>query len=162
MGVAGSHGGWAGGAAYDWTMIQAQFTVELPAACPPDEALRRLLDLRAHDRLIPLTRVTPAVSADELVVGSRFVGRTAVGRFGFNDHMRIEALTFDPAAAAIAKRGRVIRGVVQVTATPSETGSAVRWEQTVHLPWLPGFLQSTAARVLRVGYRRVLARLLAG
>ena len=106
--------------------------------------------------------MTPAVPADELTPGSRFVGRTAVGRFGFNDHMRIEALTFDPAAATIAKRGRVIRGVVQVTATPSATGSVVHWEQSVHLPWLPGFLQPTAARVLRAGYRRVLARLLAG
>ncbi|HSO71002.1 MAG TPA: SRPBCC family protein [Arachnia sp.] len=144
-------------------MTRARFVVELHADCAPDEALRRLLDLRAHSRLIPLTRVTPAVSADELTVGSRFVGRTAVGRFGFNDHMRIEALTFAPhAAATIAKRGRVIRGVVQVSATPSATGSAVRWEQTVHLPWLPGFLQPTAARVLRAGYRRVLARLLAG
>jgi len=143
-------------------VTRARFTVELQADCAPDEALRRLLDLRAHNRHIPFTRVTPAVPADELTPGSRFVGRTAVGRFGFNDHMRIEALTFDPAAATIAKRGRVIRGVVQVTATPSATGSAVRWEQTVHLPWLPGFLQPTAARVLRVGYRRVLARLLAG
>lgn len=143
-------------------MTRARFTVELHADCAPDEALRRLLDLRAHNRHIPFTRVTPAVSADELAPGARFVGRTAVGRFGFNDHMRIEALTFDPAAATIAKRGRVIRGVVQVTATPSATGSVVRWEQSVHLPWLPGFFQPTAARVLRVGYRRVLARLLAG
>ena len=143
-------------------MIQAQFTVELPAACPPDEALRRLLDLRAHTRVIPFTRVTPAVSADELTPGSRFVGRTAVGRVGFDDPMRIESLTFDPAAATIVKLGRVIRGDVQVSATPSGTGSAVRWEQRVHLPWLPGFLQPTAARVLRAGYRRVLVRLLAG
>ncbi|MBB1511318.1 SRPBCC family protein [Tessaracoccus sp. MC1627] len=144
-------------------MIRAHFTVELPAACPSDQALRRLLDLRAHDRLIPLTRVTLAVSADELTVGSRFVGRTGVGRFGFDDHMRIEALTFAPdAAATIVKRGRVIRGVVQVTARPSAGGSAVRWEQSVHLPWLPELLQPTAARVLRAGYRRVLVRLLAG
>lgn len=143
-------------------MIRAHFTVELPAACPPDQALRRLLDLRAHDRLIPLTRVNPAVSAEELTVGSRFVGRTGVGRFGFDDHMRIEALGFEPAAATIVKRGRVIRGVVHASAEPSATGSVVRWEQSVHLPWLPGFVQPTAARVLRAGYRRVLARLLAG
>ena len=100
-------------------MIRAHFTVELPAACPPDQALRRLLDLRAHDRLIPLTRVNPAVSAEELTVGSRFVGRTGVGRFGFDDHMRIEALGFEPAAATIVKRGRVIRGVVHASAEPS-------------------------------------------
>ena len=142
-------------------MNRAGFVVELTADCAPGEALRRLLDLRAHSRLIPLTRVSPAVSADELTAGSRFVGRTAVGRFGFDDAMRIEALSFAPdAAATIVKLGRVIRGVVQVTAVPTDTGSGVRWEQSVHLPWLPGVLQPAAARVLRVGYRRVLARLL--
>lgn len=143
-------------------MLRARFTVELQATCTPDEALRRLLDLRAHNRHIPFTRVTPSVAADELSPGSRFVGRTAVGPLGFDDPMRIESLTFEPAAATIVKRGRVIRGDIRVTATPSPTGSAVRWEQSVHLPWLPGFLQTTAARVLSSGYRRVLVRLLAG
>ncbi len=142
-------------------MTRARFVVELPAECTPDEALRRLLDLRAHNRHIPLTRVTPAVSADELTPGFRFTGRTAVGPFGFDDPMRIETISFTPAAATIAKLGRAIRGDVRVRATPSATGSVVRWEQSVHLPWLPGFLQPTAARVLRSGYRRVLARLLA-
>ncbi|MHA6523620.1 SRPBCC family protein [Tessaracoccus sp. G1721] len=141
--------------------VRARFVVEVAADCPPSEALRRVLDLRAHNRLIPLTRVSPAVSADELAVGSRFVGRTAVGRFGFDDPMRLESLTFEPADAIIVKLGRAIRGDVRVTATPSATGSVVRWEQSVHLPWLPGFLQPTAALVLRAGYRRVLSRLLA-
>lgn len=143
-------------------MTRARFTVELQADCAPDEALRRLLDLRAHNRHIPFTRVTPSVAADELAPGSRFVGRTAVGPLGFDDPMRIEALSLEPAAASIVKLGRAIRGVVRVTATPSVTGSVVRWEQSVHLPWLPEFLQPTAARVLRAGYRRVLGRLVAG
>lgn len=142
-------------------MTRARFVLELPADHAPDEALRRILDLRAHNRHIPLTRVTPAVSADDLTPGFRFTGRTAVGPLGFDDPMRIERLSFTPATASIAKLGRVIRGDVAVRVTPSPTGSLVRWEQSVHLPWLPGFLQPTAARVLRSGYRRVLARLLA-
>ena len=143
-------------------MTRAHFAGELPADCAPDVALRRLLDLRAHTRLIPFTRVTPAVAAEELVVGSRFVGRTGVGGLGFDDPMRIESLTFEPAAATIVKLGRAIRGDVRITATPTTTGSLVRWQQSVQLPWLPGFLQPTAARLLRAGYRGVLRRLLAG
>lgn len=141
---------------------RAWFVVEVPADCAPAEALRRVLDLRAHSRLIPLTTVTPALSARELAVGSRFVGRTAVGPVGFDDPMRIEELSFLPdAEARISKQGRVIRGDVRVRATPSPTGSLVRWEQSVHLPWLPGLLQPMAARALQFGYRRVLVRLLA-
>jgi len=140
----------------------AAFVVDLPASCPPDEALRRVLDLRAHSRLIPLTTVTPAVAADDLVTGLTFVGRTAVGRVGFDDPMRILSLSFDPPAARIVKEGRVIAGAINITVTPAATGSRVRWEQTVHLRWLPRPLQPVAARILREGYRRVLSKLLDG
>lgn len=139
----------------------ARFVVRLEAVCAPDEALRRVLDLRAHDRLVPLTRVTPAVPADELDVGSRFVGRTALGPVGFEDVMRIEQLTFAPEPqAVIVKEGRLLRGRVRVTATPSTRGSLVTWEQEVVLPWLPRPLHRVAATVMQAGYRRVLAALL--
>lgn len=137
------------------------FVIEVPIDLPPDEALRRVLDLRAHDRIIPLTRVSPAMRAEELSVGRRFVARTSLGPVGFDDPMRIEKLSFEPAAATIVKLGRVIRGVVTVRVVPSGIGGVVRWKQTVQLPWLPVILQPVAARVLRVGYRGVLRRLLA-
>lgn len=140
----------------------AGFVVELTADYPPAEALSRLLDLREHDRIIPLTRVTPAVPANELRAGSTFVARTAVGPLGFDDPMLVERISFEPAAARIVKQGRALRGGIDVRVVPSAAGSTVRWEQTVHLPWLPGILQPVAARVLRVGYRRVLGRLLGG
>jgi len=140
----------------------AGFVVELRTDLPPDEALRRVLDLRAHDRIIPLTRVTPAMPAGALTAGTRFVARTSLGPVGFDDPMRIEKLSFVPASATIVKLGRVIRGVVSVEVTSSAGACLVRWSQSVDLPWLPGVLQSAAARVLKAGYRRVLQRLLSG
>ncbi|GAA3870853.1 hypothetical protein [Tessaracoccus defluvii] len=140
----------------------AGFVVELRTDLPPDETLRRLLDLRAHDRIIPLTHVSPALSADELTPGTLFVARTALGPLGFDDPMRIESLTFAPAAATIHKLGRAIAGDIDITVTPTDGGAVVRWEQSTKLPWLPARLQSLAARILRCGYRRVLRRLLAG
>lgn len=122
-----------------------------------------MLDLRAHNRLVPLTTVSPAVAADELVVGSRFVGRTGVGPIRFDDLMRIEQLSFAPEArAVIVKEGRVLRGRVRVMATASARGSLVSWEQDVVLPWLPCALHPLAARMLAVGYRQVLTGLLEG
>ena len=141
-------------------MTGGVFTVDLRCDCPPGEALRRVLDLRAHTRLIPLTTVTPAVAANQLQPGFRFVARTGVGPLAFDDVMVVEEI--DAASARIAKQGRIIQGSIALGVTAEPGGSAVRWQQQVRLPWLPSFLQPAAACLLRFGYRRVLKRLLEG
>lgn len=139
-------------------MKGAAFTVGLQCDCSPGDALRRVLDLRAHTRLIPLTTVTPAVAADDLHPGFRFVARTGVGPVAFDDVMVVEEI--DETSARIVKQGRAIRGFIHLRVEPVPGGSAVRWHQEVRLPWLPGILQPAVARVLRLGYRQVLRRLL--
>ena len=143
----------------------ASFTVELTTALTPDEALLRILDLRQHDRIIPFTRVTPTMPADELAPGTEFVARTGLGRIGFDDVMRVEEIHIGApkaeASAVITKRARVIRGTIRLTITTTPASSHVRWHQTVRLPWLPGFAQGPATQVIRLGYRRVLSQLLA-
>lgn len=139
-------------------MNGAAFTVELRSHLPPREALLRVLDLRAHSRLIPLTVVTPAVAADELHAGFRFVARTGVGPVAFEDAMRVDEIR--GASARIVKENRVILGTIHLQISPAPGGSLVHWHQQVRLPWLPRFLQRPAAGVLRVGYRRILLRLL--
>lgn len=144
----------------------ASFTIELATPLTPDEALARVLDLRAHDKVIPLTRVSPAVPAEDLRPGSVFVGRTGIGPLAFDDPMMIERIgalgDAGGTGAVIVKQGRVLQGKVNLQITPDAPGSRVRWRQDVRLPWLPGIVQPLAARVLRLGYRQVLARLLAG
>lgn len=143
----------------------ASFTVEIACPCPPPEALRRVLDLHQHTRIIPLTVVAPALTLDDLVPGSQFVARTALGPVGFDDVMRVDELTLGEeipsARVGISKHGRAIRGTIVLTVMPTGDGSLVTWRQQVRLPWLPGVLQPLAARVLRVGYRAVLRKLLA-
>ncbi len=144
---------------------RASFTIEIECGCRPPEAIRRILDLREHSRVIPLTTVTPAVAADELRVGSQFVARTGLGPVGFNDVMRVEELRLGDdsptASARISKHSRAIRGSIRLLVTPMPGGSFVRWHHEVQLPWLPGFLQRPAAQVLKLGYRSVLGQLLA-
>lgn len=148
----------------------ASFTVQLATPLSPDEALARVLDLRVHDKVIPFTRVSPAVSAEDLKPGSVFVARTGVGPLGFDDPMMIEQIGAAPDAfagagstgAVIVKQGRVLQGRVALQITPDAAGSQVRWRQDVRLPWLPALVQPLAAQVLRLGYRQVLTRLLAG
>ncbi|GAA4898541.1 hypothetical protein GCM10025789_15610 [Tessaracoccus lubricantis] len=143
----------------------ASFTVEIACTCPPREALRRVLDLRQHSRIIPFTSVSPALTLDELAPGAEFIARTAVGPVGFDDVMRVDELTqgadFSAARVRISKHGRAIRGTILLTVMPIRDGSLVTWHQQVRLPWLPGFLQPLAARVIRAGYQAVLRKLLA-
>lgn len=142
----------------------AWFVVELTCPCSPADALSRVLDLRQHSRVIPLTTVSPALSFEELQVGSEFVARTALGSVGFDDVMTIDELDprdGDVLGVRIAKHGRAIRGSIHLTAEASPQGSVITWNQLVRLPWLPGFVQPLAARVLKIGYETVLKRLLA-
>lgn len=143
----------------------AAFVVELTAAADPDEIFSRLLDLRQHDRLVPLTRVTPALPAKDIRVGLRFVARSGVGPVGFHDPMMVQQLVrkgaHEPITVLIAKQGRVIQGLIEIEIIPTGAGSRLRWRQSVRLPWLPRSLQRGAARVLQLAYRRLLVRLLA-
>lgn len=144
---------------------QGSFTVHFDTPLAPEDALRRILDLRQHDRIIPFTRLTPTMAADQLRPGTEFVARTGIGPVGFNDVMRVERINLgddqSEAGALISKHGRVIHGTIQVTITPGTAGSHISWHQSVHLPWLPGFVHAPAVRIMRLGYRRVLSQLLA-
>lgn len=140
------------------------FTVRLQAQCPADQALSRVLDLRAHSQVIPLTTLTPAPAFSDLTPGFRFVARTALGPLGFDDPMVVEHIGTVPgrAAARLRKEGRAIRGRIRVDCRDTDGGgSALTWQQEVHLPWWPRSLHWMATPVLKIGYRRVLRQLLA-
>ena len=108
--------------------MRAGFIIELICDAPPDDVLRRVLDLRAHSRVIPLTRVTPEVAADQLAVGTVFVARTSVGPVGFDDPMRVDQLSFRPATAtpACGRRRDRHAGAWQTTSMLWPSGSSTK------------------------------------
>jgi hypothetical protein len=143
----------------------ASFTVHLDSTLPAPEAWRRVLDLDAHTAVIPLTTVTgEAMSAEELVPGSRFVARTAVGPVGFDDVMLVESITqpdADQAGTAwIQKEGSVVRGSIDLRITPAGAGSTVEWSQQIGVLGVPRFLDPVVARVAKAAYGSTLRRLL--
>ncbi len=144
----------------------ATFHVLLPSPLPAAEAWRRVLDLRAHDRLIPLTRVTSGMlAADELAAGSRFVARTGLGPIAFEDRMVVDELT-PPAGqgqglARIRKEGRVVRGSIELKVTPRAGGSVVDWRQEISVWGVPRALGWLTAGAGRAAYGMALRRLLA-
>lgn len=144
-------------------MARFRITIESPEAAPV--AWARVLDLRAHDRLVPLTRLTSgATSADQLQPGSRFIARTTLGPVRFDDPMVVDEIR-PPTAnlagrARIRKEGRVIRGVIELRVTPTSVGSRLEWEQEIRVRGVPRALGWVSAGAGRAAYGIVLRRLL--
>lgn len=146
--------------------IMSQFCVVLESDLAAADAWRRVLDLRMHSRVIPLTTVRgSALSADSLTAGSQFVARTAVGPVGFDDAMTVDEITAprdsSPGVARIRKEGKVIRGSIVLRVSPVAAGSRVEWRQEITVWRIPTLLEPLVARVAEQAYAAALRRLLA-
>jgi hypothetical protein len=144
----------------------ARFSVTVDSDLPAPEAWRRLLDLEAHTAVIPLTTVTgDALAARDLVDGSRFVARTALGPVGFDDVMVVESIAAPAATTAgrarIRKEGKVIRGDIDLLVTPTASGSTVEWSQRIGVRGVPALLDPVVAKVAGAAYGSTIRRLLA-
>jgi hypothetical protein len=143
----------------------AAFDVHIETHLPAAEAWRRVLDLRAHSAVIPLTTVTGAqLEAAALVPGSRFVARTALGPVGFDDVMVVDSIEQPTdgsgGRARIHKEGKLIRGTIDFRVTPQGAASTVDWAQQIRVRWVPRVADPLVARVARTAYGRALAELL--
>ena len=143
----------------------AAFDVHLDTDLPAAEAWRRVLDLRAHSEVIPLTTVTgEQMEAAALVPGSRFVGRTALGPVGFDDIMVVDSIDqptdTSGGRARIHKEGKLIRGTIDLRVTPHGPTSTVDWSQQISVRWVPRVADPVVARVARTAYRKALGQLL--
>jgi hypothetical protein len=143
----------------------AEFVLRAASRRPAAATFAHLVDWDAHSAAIPLTRLS---HGGDPGVGQRFVARTGVGRFGFDDPMRVEFLRPPagddpgdlPGAVEVAKLGRVITGRVGWTVTPVADGSVVEWRQQLRIPWLPGWFDPVVGLVGRVAYGAGLRSLL--
>ncbi|WP_460626263.1 SRPBCC family protein [Intrasporangium mesophilum] len=144
----------------------SQFSVVIDSELAAAEAWRRVLDLRMHSRVIPLTTVRgSALSADSLTAGSQFVARTAAGPVGFDDAMTVDEITAPrdgtPGVARIHKGGKVIRGSIVLRVSPRPPGSRVEWSQEIWVWGVPALLHPVVTAVARQAYAAALRRLLA-
>lgn len=144
----------------------AHFDIRIESSVPAPTAWGKVLDLRAHSDLIPLTSVTgEALEASDLRPGSRFTARTGVGPLAVHDRMVVESIE-QPSMGAVGtarirKHGRVIQGVMDLTVTPREGGSTIEWSQDIDVKGVPARAAPVVAAVARAAYAMVLKRLLA-
>lgn len=141
----------------------ARFTITLRSEVPAAQAWRRLLDVRRHGEVVPLTKITAPAFA-ELFAGAQFVARTGIGRLGFDDRMLI--VRFEPPApnspglAEIVKTGRAISGSIRAEVADATPGSLVRWEQEIWFAAFPHWLDPLVGAVARLAYGLALRALL--
>lgn len=143
----------------------AEFVIRATSPLPASVCFDRLVDWDAHSAAIPLTRLEHDGVAR---LGQRFLARTSLGRFGFDDPMVVELLRRPegdkpgdlPGVVEVAKLGRVIGGRVRWTVTPTATGADVQWTQRLHVGWLPRWLDPVVGAAGRLAYGSGLRRLL--
>jgi Polyketide cyclase / dehydrase and lipid transport len=115
----------------------ARFTAVVDSPAPPQRTWCALTDWPSHGRWVPLTDVrllTPSGPG----VGARFVGRTGVGRCGFDDPMEVvewrEPADGVPGRCRVVKQGRVVLGEASFEVAPGRSGgSTVAWTEDVEI-----------------------------
>lgn len=114
----------------------ATFVVGRDVDAPALDVWRTVTDWPAHGRWVPLTtvRLTRRTSGE----GTRFVGRTGIGRLGFDDPM--EVVRWQPpdgdaeGVATVRKQGRLVLGWAEVRVQPLGPGrSRVVWTEDVEI-----------------------------
>jgi len=129
-----------------------------------DRVWALVTDWPAHSRWIPLTRVTidpdsPARSG----IGTRFTGRTALGRAGFDDPMTVTEwqppANGQPGRCRVVKRGRWLAGWAEIEVQPAATGCRLSWTEDVRPRWTPRAADPVVSRVGKLLFERTLRRL---
>ena len=149
----------------------AHFLATVDVDASPAVTWAALVDWPSHGRWVPLTRVR-VVTASGAGVGARFVGRSGIGRLGFDDPM--EVVEWRPPTSevsgwcAVVKHGRVVLGTArfEVSALP-EGRSRVVWAEDVEVAPVRltrpfGGLLALAGRVAFTRTLRAMAREVAG
>ncbi len=142
------------------------FAVSRDVDAPAAQVWAALVDWPRHGTWVPLTRVRVTTATAE-GVGAGFVGRSGLGRLGFDDPMTVTAWQPPsgdrPGRCDITKTGRVVLGVASFTVTA--TGAAtcrVRWSETIEIAGLrrvplAGRVNDLVGRIAFAGVLRRMA-----
>ncbi len=147
------------------------FVATVEVAAPVADVWQRLVDWPAHSRWIPLTTVTTLTARPD-GVGARFVGRSAVGRFGFDDPMEVTEWlppgAGRPGRCALRKLGRVITGTAAFdVAAVSHDRTLVVWQEDIGVAptwltrWFGGVIAAAGRRAFAASIRAMGRELLA-
>lgn len=118
--------------------MQAEIRLHVDIDAAPEAVWSWVVDWPRQRQWIPFTTVSH-VDGPVLGVGTRLLARTAIGPFGFDDHLTVTALHV-PRTYEVLHTGRLVKGVGAFEVQPGgEAGEGSRfvWWERVDVPGGP-------------------------
>ena len=143
-------------------MADVSFTVQYEFSAPARELWDELVDWKAHEAWIPMTRVDDG-EGESTEIGHEFIAYSGPGKLALKDHMRVIECTWDDSSQSgrcvVEKLGPVLTGTPGFTVDAAGSGSSIDWFEDVKVPYLPQFLAPLAGKLGAVGFRHGMKRL---
>jgi carbon monoxide dehydrogenase subunit G len=132
-------------------MARVQFTVSRNLDLPAERVFAELIDWKAHEDWVPLTKVV--IHSGDGGAGTEFTATSGVGPLALPDRMRIDSLDAETMTVHVTKLGPVLTGTVELKVTPTGAASCrLDWFEDVRVPVLPQFLATPVGAAARQGF----------
>lgn len=132
-------------------MARVRFTVTRDLNLPADAVFAELIDWKAHEDWVPLTKVV--IHNGDGGAGTEFTATSGLGPLALPDRMRIDSLDAETMTVHVTKLGPVLTGIVELKVTPTgATSCRLDWFEDVRVPVLPQFLEAPVAAAARQGF----------
>lgn len=132
-------------------MARVRFTVTRDLNLPADAVFAELIDWKAHEDWVPLTKVV--IHSGDGGAGTEFTATSGLGPLALPDRMRIDSLDAETMTVHVTKLGPVLTGTVELRVTPTgATSCRLDWFEDVRVPVLPQFLATPVGAAARQGF----------
>jgi len=132
-------------------MARVQFTVTRDISLPAETVFAELIDWKAHEDWVPLTKVE--IHNGDGGAGTEFTATSGVGPLALPDRMRIDSLDADAMTVHVTKLGPVLTGIVELSVTSTGASTCrLDWFEDVRVPVLPQFLAAPVGAAARQGF----------
>lgn len=143
-------------------MASVRFDVVVDFGASSKVVWDELVDWKAHEAWIPLTRVQ-VDGEDPTVVGCTFTAWTGIGILALEDRMRVVECDWagesESGSCRVDKLGPVLWGHAGFTVVPTVGGSRVEWTEDVTMKYLPSVLAPVARLIGAAGFKLGMRRL---
>ena len=132
-------------------MAPVQFTVTRDIPLPADRVFAELIDWKAHEDWVPLTKVV--IHCGDGGAGTEFTATSGIRPLALPDRMRIDSLDAEAMTVHVTKLGPILTGTVELSVTSTgPTSCRLDWFEDVHVPVLPQFLAAPVGAAARQGF----------
>ena len=132
-------------------MARVQFTVSRNLDLPADRVFAELIDWKAHEDWVPLTKVV--IHSGDGGAGTEFTATSGIKPLALPDRMRIDTLDPESMTVHVTKLGPILTGTVELSVTSTGSNSCrLDWFEDVRVPVLPQFLANPVGAAARQGF----------